>query len=212
MKAAHWIIIAIIVISFIIGIYYYPQFPEEVASHWNTQGEVDDYMPKFWGLFLMPIISVGLFILFLWLPNADPYKENYKSFQNYFDGFIVILVAFLFYIYLLTIAWTLGFTANIGQLLTPAFGVLIYYCGVLISKAKRNWFVGIRNAWTLSSDKVWDKTHKLGGTLFKIAAVIAVIGGFFPEGTFWFVLLPIIAVVVIVFVYSYLVYKKTVTK
>jgi uncharacterized membrane protein len=46
--------LGIILISFAIGAYLYPQMPELMPSHWNGRGDVDGYMPKFWGLFLMP--------------------------------------------------------------------------------------------------------------------------------------------------------------
>jgi uncharacterized membrane protein len=26
--------------------YFYPKLPEQVASHWNTRGQVDGYMSK----------------------------------------------------------------------------------------------------------------------------------------------------------------------
>ncbi|MCD6528068.1 DUF1648 domain-containing protein [bacterium] len=35
--------------------------PEKMASHWNVKGEVDGYLSKFWGLFLIPLISIGFF-------------------------------------------------------------------------------------------------------------------------------------------------------
>jgi len=82
--------------------------PDEMASHWNFKGEVDDYLPKFWGLFLMPIISLGLFLLFLLIPKIDPLKANIEKFRKYFDGFMVLMMVFLFYIYLLSIIWNLG--------------------------------------------------------------------------------------------------------
>ncbi|HIQ49880.1 MAG TPA: SdpI family protein [Nanoarchaeota archaeon] len=46
---------------------------------------------------------------------------------------------------------------NIIQVLTPAFGVLYFYCGILTENAKRNWFIGIRTPWTLSNERVWEK-------------------------------------------------------
>ena len=48
--------------------------PEKMASHWNIQGEVDNYMPKFWGLFLIPFILIGLSLLFVAIPKIDPQK------------------------------------------------------------------------------------------------------------------------------------------
>lgn len=31
-----------------------------MATHWNSKGEIDGYMSKFWGLFLMPLVITGL--------------------------------------------------------------------------------------------------------------------------------------------------------
>ena len=60
-KKTDIIIISLISLSFIVGIYLYPQMPEKMASHWNVKGEVDGYLSKFWGLFLIPLISIGFF-------------------------------------------------------------------------------------------------------------------------------------------------------
>lgn len=208
MKKSNIIIILIILASFIIGIYFYPRTPDEIASHWNSRGQVDDYMSKFWGLFLMPIISIGLFLLFILIPKIDPLKENIDKFKKYFDGFMVLMIVFLFYIYLLTIFWNIGLRFDMGQLMTPALGLLFYYCGILIENAKKNWFIGIRTPWTLSSDKVWEKTHKIGAKLFKIVAIIAFFGVVFPEYAIFLVMIPVILAAVYTIVYSYIEYRK----
>ena len=195
-------------LSFLIGIYLYPSMPEEMASHWNAQGEVNDYLPKFWGLFLMPIMSLGLFLLFLVVPKIDPLKTNIEKFRKYFDGFIVLMLGFLFYVYVLTIFWNLGIRFNMGQLLMPAMAVLFYYCGILIENAKRNWFIGIKTPWTLSNENVWNKTHKLGGKLFKILGVIALLGIMSGKYALFFILCPIIFASIYLVVYSYFAYQK----
>ncbi len=181
---------------------------EKMASHWNIQGEVNGYMSKFWGLFLMPIISIGLLILFILIPKIDPLKANINKFRKYFDGFIVLIMIFLFYIYLLTLFWNLGFRFDMGRLMVPALGILFYYCGILVENAKRNWFIGIRTPWTLSNEKVWEKTHKIGGKLFKIAGLIALLGIFFPNYAFYFILVPVLLVAVYTIAYSYFEYQK----
>jgi len=198
----------IILLSFVLAIYLYPQMPERMASHWNTKGEVDGYMCKFWGLFLMPIILLCLFLLFILIPKIDPLKENIAKFRKYFDGFIVLITLFLFYIYLLSIAWNLGKRFNMGQMMMPALGMLFYYCGILTENAKRNWFIGIKTPWTLSSERVWDKTHKIGGKLFKAAGLIAFLGIFFPNYAFYFILVPALLVAFYTIIYSYFEYQK----
>ncbi len=201
-------VLLLVILSFIIGIYLYPQMPASMASHWNAQGIVDGYMSKFWGLFLMPIVSFGLFLLFIAIPRIDPLKQNIQKFRKYFDIFIVIITAFLLYMYLLTILWSLGFAFIMIMMMVPAFAILFYYAGILIENAKRNWFIGIRTPWTLSNEKVWNKTHKLGGVLFKISGIITLFGMLFPYYAILFVIMPTITVAIYTFVYSYFEYKK----
>ena len=202
------IAIGIILMSFLVGIFLYPSMPEIMASHWNAQGEVNGYLSKFWGLFLMPLISLGLFFLFLVIPKIDPLKANIEKFRKYFDGFIILTFGFLFYVYLLTIFWNLGIKFSMGQLLIPALAILFYYCGILIENAKRNWFIGIRTPWTLSNENVWNKTHKLGGRLFKIAAIITFLGVISSEHGLFFVLCPVLFVSIYLVIYSYFEYQK----
>lgn len=207
MKKRHWLALSLILVSFAVGLYFYPWMPEKMASHWNMAGDVDGYMPKAVALFLMPVISVAMFILFLAIPRLDPMRHNIEKFRGYYDNFILILFTFLFYIYLLTILWNVGARFNMGQMLVPAFGLLIYYSGILMQNAKRNWFIGIRTPWTLSSEAVWAKTHLLGGRLFKAAGIIAFFGLFFPKYGLIFVLVPVMSFAVFLFVYSYVKYR-----
>ncbi|MDI6736950.1 MAG: DUF1648 domain-containing protein [Nanoarchaeota archaeon] len=210
MKKRHWIAFSIILASFAIGLYFYPWMPEKMALHWNAAGEVNGYMPKAVALFLMPVLSVILFIMFLAIPRLDPMKHNIGKFRGYYDNFILILFTFLFYIYLLTILWNVGARFNMSQMLAPAFGFLIYYCGILMQNAKRNWFIGIRTPWTLSNETVWEKTHLLGGKLFKAAGVIAFLGLFVPRYAIFFFLAPVLGFSVFLFVYSYVKYRAMV--
>ena len=208
MKKTQIISLFVILASFVIGIYYYSQMPDLMASHWNTKGEVNDYMSKFWGLFLMPIFALGIFLLFLVIPKIDPLKENIKKFEKYFDGFVLLFILFFFYIYALSILWNLGIRFDMGCSILPAMGILFYYVGVLLKNAKRNWFVGIKTPWTLSSDVVWDKTHKIGAKLFKLAGAIALLGIFAGENAIFFILVPVICAAIYTCAYSYFEYQK----
>lgn len=212
MRKAEIITIFIVIASFAVGVYFFPQMPEKMASHWNAQGEVNGYMSKFWGLFLMPIISVAMLLLFVLIPRIDPLKSNIDKFRKYFDWFIILIFLFIFYIYALSIFWNLGKKIDMNISMSPAFGILFYYCGVLIANAKRNWFIGIRTPWTISSETVWDKTHKIGGKLFKICGIVALVGIVVPKYSFLFILIPVITFSIYLFAYSYFEYKKETIK
>jgi uncharacterized membrane protein len=202
------IIAGILLLAFCIAILAYPSMPDPMASHWGFSGEADGYLPKTWGLFLVPVISAGLALLLLLIPRIDPLKENVERFRATYDHFIIVFLLFLQYLELLVIVWNLGVRFNIAQVLSPAFGVLFYSIGILTGSAKRNWFIGIRTPWTLSSDRVWDRTHALGGRLFKIAGILAFLGAILP-GIVWLLILgPVLFISVYLVVFSYREYQK----
>lgn len=203
------ICLLIIIIAFLLGFYFYPQMPAKMASHWNTQGEVNGYLSKFWALFLLPFLMVILFLLFLIIPEIDPLKKNIEKFRKFYNEFALLIIFFLFYIYVLTILWGLGLKFRINLFLAPLLAVLFYYLGVLMSKAKRNWFIGIRTPWTLSNEKVWQKTHQLGSKLFKCFAFFIIFSLFFKEGIFvWAILIYLAVTVLYLTVYSYFLFQK----
>lgn len=208
MKKTTLIAFLIILFIFAIGVYFYPQMPEQMASHWNSQGEVNGYMPKFWGLFLVPLISAAITLLLLAIPKFDPLKENVKKFKKYFDAFIILFLLFLLYLYLLTIFWNFGAKFDFVFALVPAFAILFYYLGILTEHAEKNWFIGIRTPWTMSSETVWQKTHKVGGKLFKLTGFIALIGLLFEDYAIYFMIIPVILVSLYTTYYSYSEYQR----
>lgn len=208
MKKSELISIGLVILQFMIGIYLYQSMPEKMASHWGFGGQVDGYQSKVWGLFLMPLFSTAVFLLFLVIPKIDPLKKNIEKFRKYYDSFIVLFVLFFSYVYFLTLAWNLEMRFNMSQALIPAFGILFYYVGILTENAQRNWSIGIRTPWTLSNEEVWKKTHKLGGKLFKVCGIIAFVDLVFPSYEIWFILLPVILAGIYAVAYSYFEYNK----
>lgn len=176
---------------------------EKMASHWDENCNVDGYMSTFWDTFFLPAISFILFLILMLIPKTDPLKGNIEKFGGHFDLFILLLFVFLFYIYMLTMLWNLGYRFNIIQLLAPAFGLIIYYAGVMMENAKQNWFIGIRTPWTLNSEAVWDKTNQLSGKLFKWAGVLAALGTVFPEYAIFLILVPVMLAAFYPIIYSY---------
>ena len=80
--------------------------------------------------------------------------------------------------------------------------------GVLVGNAEKNWSIGIRTPWTMSSDEVWKKTHRLGGRLFRACGIASLAGLLLPDLAFYFVLFPVLGVSIFLYVYSYLEYRK----
>jgi uncharacterized membrane protein len=201
-------VFAIALAAFIVGTCFYPYLPERMASHWNARGEVDDYMSKAWGAFLMPIVILGLGLLFMVTVRIDPLKANIAKFRKYYDGFIILLPVFMLCLHVWMLLWNVGYKFSLNIVMPIGIGLLIFYLGILCENVKRNWFIGIRTPWTLRSDIVWTRTHKVGARLFKAAGIVILAGAFWPAYLLWFILIPTILVTIFLIVYSYVVYQK----
>jgi uncharacterized membrane protein len=208
MRKATLEVTGLIILSFILSIYFYPHVPEQMATHWNSQGEVDGYMSKLWGLFFMPAVITGLTVMFLMIPRIDPKKENIEKFRKYYDRFIIIFILFMVAVHLQILLWNTGIRINPNTVLPAGIGLLFYYTGSLMENAERNWFIGIRTPWTLSSDRVWRKTNRMGGKLFRLAGITAIFGSFFTGFAVIFVIVPALFVAGFTVVYSYVEYQK----
>ena len=208
-KLTSIIVLTLIAIALIAGLSLWNQLPDQMASHWNANDQVDGYISRFWGVFLMPLITLGMFVLFLVVPGIDPLKANIAQFREAFNLFIALMVAFMLYIHGLTLAWSLGYQDfKMSAAMLPFMGVLFIAIGYLLRQAKRNFFIGIRTPWTLSSDTVWDKTHRLGSILFMVSGAFAIIGGFFGGMTaFWLMFVPLIGSSLFLMIYSYILYR-----
>ena len=208
MKKLIIISIILIILLFGINIFFYSSLPDKIITHWNSFGEPNGAMDKFWGLFLIPIITLGIFLLFCFIPKIDPLSRNIEKFHNFYESFILVMVIFFCYIDILSLLYNLGYKFNLSLMMTPGVGILFIYLSFILKNIKRNWFIGIRTPWTLSSEVVWDKTHKLGSKLFFISGIIIIIGMFFIKYLIWFILVPTILSALISIIYSFIEFKK----
>lgn len=199
----------ILVISVIVlGVGLSPQFSDPMAVHWNAQGEADGYGSRFMGIWFLPLITIGLSLLLLGIPAIDPLRKNIEKFRKEYNLFIFLFVIFFAYLQVISLLYNLGWQFNLLALLTPAFGGFFYYIGVMLAKAKRNYFIGIRTPWTLAHEDVWNETHRVGAMGFKISGVLTIFGVVFPNYAIWFMMIPLLLVAFGTIVYSYFVYRK----
>ena len=202
------IAIIIVMLTYIIALLVFPYLPDYMPSHWNDEGQIDSFMPKFPGVFLVPLISLVLLGLFVALPKIDPLAKNYGKFGRYYELLVIVFMLFNLYIFLIILGRAFGLYIDLPYAMIPGLSVLFYLLGDILRKSKRNWFIGIRTPWTMHNDYVWDKTHERAGVFFKASALVMLFGMLFPRYELYFIMGPLIASAAYLFVYSYFVYKK----
>jgi uncharacterized membrane protein len=204
-----WIPLLIIAAAVVASAIVYPRLPETIPTHWNMDGQPDDWSSRAFGAWVTPVLLVGIWALFRVLPAIDPRGANYAKFGGAFEAIIDSLMLFLLGMHIVLLRAGLGHPVQMERIVPFGVGVLLIVIGNLLPRARPNWFVGIRTPWTLSSDRVWEKTHRLGGRLF-------VAGGFLIAiaALFWVERAQLVLIAVIVFntatvlIYSYLEWKR----
>ena len=64
MKLLRYAPLLLIVFSVGLALWFYPTLPAMMTSHWNAKGEADSVAPKFWVLFLIPMVMAALTAIF----------------------------------------------------------------------------------------------------------------------------------------------------
>lgn len=207
MKINKWLIL-IILLSAIGTIFVYQQLPSMVPGHWNLNGEVDRYNSKEF-VFFTALLPLGLYILMVFLPNLDPKKSSYLKHEKAYAMVQTSIIIFLVAIHWLTIIIALGYDVNIGRVIRVGLGLLFVIMGNYMSQIRHNYFFGIKNPWTLASEEVWTKTHRLGGYGFVLSGIIAFLSAFLQDpAAFKMMMIGIFGPLIGVNIYSYLLYQK----
>ncbi|QFU81754.1 SdpI family protein [Natronorubrum aibiense] len=200
--------VGFVVLSGIVSLLTAPELPAKIVSNWNAAGEPNGTMPKTLALWLFPTLTAGLLLLFALIPRIDPFQANIAEFRPYYDWFIIVFTGYMLLLHVGIIAFNLGYEFDFTYLVLVGSAGLFYYCGILLTRAKRNWFVGIRTPWTLSNEDVWNRTHALGGTLFKLTAILTLIGLLFGKYALYFLVVPALLTAAVTVAYSYYLYNR----
>jgi uncharacterized membrane protein len=204
-----WVILLLLILGFAIGAYFYPMLPDKVPVHWNAQGQVNGYGSKFFGAVGLPLINVAMYLLLRVLPYIDPKKKNYENFKSTYRFLMYLMIIFFLGMEIISLLIAVGAAVNMSILIQVMISFLFILLGNVMGRFKHNYFVGIKTPWTLASEEVWRKTHRLAAPLWVIggiANIILALMGMTFDGMSFIVIVVVISVVPIV--YSYFAYQK----
>ena len=208
LKKIDILLLVLSVLSLIGHLFLVPQMPETVPIHWNTAGEADGYAGRLTTGFLaaLPLLLHGLFLL---LPRLDPRGKNYEKHQKAYDVFRIFFTLFFIAVVWVSNAAIMGYPVSINQFIPIGLGILFLIMGNYMPQIRSNYTFGIKTPWALESPYVWKKTHAAGGVVFCIYGVVMIAAGIFPESWISSILAVIlIAGVIGLYLYSWLIYKK----
>lgn len=208
MTAYHrYVGLVIVIIAFIGALFAMFAVDGPVPVHWNAQGEVDGYMAQPWGLLILPATMLGMFLLFQVIEFISPKGFRLDTFPRVVGIFQNTLLFFLALVFAAQLLFTAGIEVAMDQLIMLGTGILFIVIGNFLGKTRKNFFIGVRTPWTLASDEVWIRTHRLGGWVF-VACGILLLGSSFFTASPWFLLAVALSAALIPVVYSFIAYLR----
>ena len=183
----------------------------QLPVQWGLDGQ-PSRMAGHWEALLLPAgVTAGLSLLFYFLPVLEPRRQGLERSQGLYlwgwAGLLIVMIAVQF----VTVATALGWAVDAPRVVMGAVGLLLMLLGNQLGKSRSMYMVGIRTPWTLASEEVWVKTHRLGGKLMVLAGIVLIGAALFALPTPQLALVTgvLVGIAVIVPVaYSFILWRK----
>ena len=209
-KKTNIIIAAILLASIAVTLVLYPSIPDIIPTHWGANGQIDGTGPKYM-LFVFWGIALGVNVLMLIVEKIDPKGENYAKFPKVFNVFRLFFTALMCGMELLSIGFAFDPQfADMNTIMFLVMGAMFVLMGNYMPKVKHNYTFGIKTMWTIASENVWNKTHRMAGPLWMAGGLVMIAMAFIKNSSAVVnVMIGVILVEVLVpTIYSYIAFQQ----
>ena len=187
----------------------YSKLPAQIPSHWDNDGDINGYMSRAWGIWLMPTVLLAMAIILPRIPAIDPRRENYEKFRPSYDLVVDAVITMIAALHVAMLGAGAGWPVPMERVTPLLAGGLFVVIGNVMPRARPNWLFGIRTPWTLTNDRVWERTHRVGGSMFVAAGVLLALSALFlPKSTMPALIVCIVIASVVPVVYSYFAWRQ----
>ena len=160
--------------------------PDMVPVHYNLAGTIDRIGSKYEYL-IFPVEAIAIGAFFGWM--AKKHRQNPTDEKALVICGICSLAVMEFLGICFQTAAILydpasagGLRLKVMRLSVMAIGAMLVILGNIMPKARRNTYMGLRTAWSLSSDTIWQKSQRFGGITGVICGVLMILLAAFFDG------------------------------
>jgi uncharacterized membrane protein len=208
-KPMELVLLALALAPLLFMTFSWSHFPEKVPLHWGIDGKVDNMgsPAALWGFALIGLAAYPLLLL---IPKIDPKRKHMDASEKGFGSLRFILHLFFAALPIVAGLAALNILTDIPKVMMIMILLLFMGLGNYFTVIKPNYFAGIRTPWTLSNDEVWRRTHRLGGWMWVIMALVQLPLVFVlqPEPLFIIFLTTLLLTTAIIVYYSYWLWKQ----
>lgn len=204
-----WYPAVLVIISVVASAIVYPRLPDHIPTHWSVQGQATGSGPRWLVVGLFPALLVAMWGILRFLPAIDPRRENYVKFQGTYDLLVNAALTVALLVHGVAIAIALGAPFSLVRLMPIVAGAMFVVLGNALPRARPNWWFGVRTPWTLSNDRVWERTNRVGGCGLVVFGLVIAFGALLPEDIAFKAMVVLGAILALsIVVYSYIVWRQ----
>lgn len=188
---------------------FYASLPSEIPSSFDFSGAVTGYTSR--GRYLLlTLIPFFITIVFQVAPKFDSKMQNIEAFLPFYGKFQIFMVAFMDIVIGLTMMQSIyDDMPKISTIIPLLLGCLFIFIGRFLPQTEQNFSFGIKTPWTLSSELVWKRTHRIAGYCFMFAGICSLLSMLLPSKfTGYFMMFGILIAVIVPIAMSYVYYKQ----
>jgi uncharacterized membrane protein len=208
-RLSRWYAALVIAAAVAMSAAAYPRLPERVPVHWGVRGDPDRLGSRFEATVLLPFVILTVWLVLRLLPRIDPRAPNYAKMQSAYDLTVNATMTVLLFVHAMVLAAGLGYAVPVARITPILVGALFVTTGNVLPRARPNWWFGIRTPWTLSNDRVWMRTHRVGGYVMSAAGIVIIAGAALPGARPFAVFITASAIATLgLIVYSYIAWRE----
>ena len=194
----------VMLIPILIGVLLWDRLPEQVATHFDFEGN-----PNGWTSRGFTVFGIPLFLLVCqWIAAAatlsDPKHKNLSEKVFKLILWLVPIVSLI--LVFVTYGYALGYETPEGSIAFAIMGIFFIVIGNYLPKCRQNYTVGMKIPWTLHDEENWNHTHRMAGYLWMLGGLIMLANIFLKWD--WLFAVVLIVAVLVPMIYSYLYYRK----
>ena len=161
----------------LVGVYFWNQLPDVIATHFGMDGTANGWSSKWFAVVGLPVFLVIINIICMITCENDPRRYKYPEKMMKIVYWICPVCSWIGAgsIY----AYELGYKMkNMGYWVSLILGIAFIIIGNYLPKVKQNWYLGIKLPWTYADEDNWNKTHRLGGKVWVIGGILILLNVF----------------------------------
>ena len=191
----------------IVGLLLWKHLPEQIATHWNANGENDGWSTKSFAIFGLPIIMLAVHWICILSTCLDSKAKEQNSKIIHMVLWIMPITSILVSGFTYSVA--LGIKLNPTIIMSLILGLTFIILGNYMPKCTPNHSIGVRIRYTLRNNENWNKTHRFAGRVWVVGGIFILLTMFLPLEKFFLISFPFILLVALTpGLYSYIYYRK----